>query len=208
MFADYHRIIVGYHGTSRKRADEIVRTQSFTPSRNDHDWLGHGVYFWEYAPRQAYWWAYRRHKGDAAVVASMLRLGQCLDLLDPENARDLQRFHDVLDSSYRAQGRELPRNHNTRKFRDCAVLETYYKSVQAKGASPVQTSRGVNVPTPGSAGMDGGGTRLWERSWLTLEAHIQICVREDAMKACIVGTWPVDVRTLMSKEAPPDDPSS
>jgi hypothetical protein len=195
-FLDYHRIIVGYHGTSSAVADRIVRTQLFTPSRNRHDWLGHGVYFWEHAPKQALWWARRRYKDDAAVVASMLRLGNCLDLLDPENARQLQKFHNQLQTAMESQGLALPNNANTKKYRDCAVLEAYYKTAHELNNEAIDSARGVYVPTPGSAGLTGGGVRLWDRSWLTLDAHVQVCVREHAMKSCIVGTWPVDLRTI------------
>lgn len=42
-FLDYNRTIIGYHGTSKAKAEQIIRTQRPTPSRNKHDWLGHGV---------------------------------------------------------------------------------------------------------------------------------------------------------------------
>ncbi len=178
---------MGYHGTSRAKAEAIVRTQAFSPSRNRFDWLGHGVYFWEYAPKQALWWAQQRYKDDAAVVASMIRLGNCLDLLDPDNAKSLLRFHDDLESTAANEGRALPRNSNVRKYRDCYVLEAFY----AEATPSLDCSRGVYVPTPGAAGESGGGYRLWERSWLTLDSHIQICVRPESVASCILGTWPV-----------------
>lgn len=189
MFLDYHRTIVGYHGTSATQAESIVRAQRFRASRNNHDWLGHGVYFWEYAPKQALWWAKRKHGTDAAVVGAMIRLGNCLDLLDPEVALQLKRFHDELETARQLAGSPLPSNHNTKKYRDCAVLESFYAAV-GDTEPEIQTSRGVYVPTPGSAGIDGGGGRLWERSWLTLDAHIQVCVRDTT---CIIGVWPVPV---------------
>jgi hypothetical protein len=53
-FDDYHRTIVGYHGTRLSVALEIVsRRRTFKYSRNRDDWLGHGIYFWEHAPQQA-----------------------------------------------------------------------------------------------------------------------------------------------------------
>jgi hypothetical protein len=183
-FLDYNRTIVGYHGTSRARAEQIVRNQSFNSSRNNHDWLGHGMYFWEHAPKQAKWWAERRFKGDAAVVASMIRLGNCLDMLDPDNCRLLSDFHDVLVRD----GVALPENHNTRKYRDCAVFESYYAAVQSRSEPSIDSARGVYVPTPGASGAEDSGYRLWKRSWLTFDAHIQICVRNPK---CILGTWPV-----------------
>ena len=42
---DYHRTIVGYHGTRRATAARLVDGEPFGPSENDDDWLGHGVYF-------------------------------------------------------------------------------------------------------------------------------------------------------------------
>lgn len=196
QFIDYNRTIVGYHGTSKDKAQRIVRTQAFAASRNDHDWLGHGIYFWEYAPKQALRWAQRKYKSDAAVVASMLRLGNCLDLLDPENASELKKFHDELERALREKTQTLRENANAKKYRDCAVLESYYQHALTNLSESLDSSRGVYVPTAGGSEVDGGGYRLWKRSWLTLDAHIQICVRPEAQKTCILGTWPVDPRTM------------
>lgn len=89
-YADYHRTVIGYHGTKHSTAPRIVQgLQGFDPSENDDDdWLGHGVYFREYAPQQAWLWAEQRKRSkgwdeEVAVVAPMLRLGYCFDLLDP-----------------------------------------------------------------------------------------------------------------------------
>ena len=123
----------------------------------------------------------------------MIRLGNCLDLLDPENARALQCFHDGLVTTLAGLGKELPRNHNTKKYRDCAVLESYYQHVAARGEPPIESARGVYVPTPGAAASAGSGYRLWERSWLTLDAHIQICIRPEAVGSVVLGTWPMVV---------------
>lgn len=81
---DYDRTVVAFHGTHRSTAEDLVAGVPFGPSENDDDWLGHGIYFWEYAPQQAWWWAERRYgKQDAAVVGALVRLGRCIDLLDP-----------------------------------------------------------------------------------------------------------------------------
>lgn len=189
-FLDYNRTIVGYHGTSAAKAELIVRTQTFRPSLNQADWLGHGVYFWEHAPKQALAWAERRYPGQGAVVASMIRLGNCLDLLDPDNAMLLRSFHDRLSQTLAERGESLPQNQNANKYRDAAVFQSYYAHVAEQG-TPLDSARAVYVPTPGTSGLDGGGTRLWTRSWLTLDAHIQIVIRPEATNRCILGTWPV-----------------
>ncbi|HWE36497.1 MAG TPA: hypothetical protein VG406_08025 [Isosphaeraceae bacterium] len=79
-FEDYHRTVIGYHGTRRSLALRIV--QGLEPldfSRNPGDWLGHGVYFREYAPQQTWPWAEairraRRWDDVTAVLGGLIRL--------------------------------------------------------------------------------------------------------------------------------------
>jgi hypothetical protein len=62
-FADYHRTVIGYHGTRRSIALRIIQgLEEYKRSENADDWLGHGIYFWEYAPKQAWAWADQRRK--------------------------------------------------------------------------------------------------------------------------------------------------
>ena len=198
QFDDYHRTVVGYHGTGLSTALRIVtRVEGFRWSRRDFDWLGHGVYFWEYAPQQAKDWAElrrrhfqkkksptaedaRRANEPVAVVASMIRLGCCFDLLDPENVRYLLNLFDEYRQSMDLAGESLPENNRKYRKLDCAVFEYAYKLIQAKYERPsIDTSRGVYVPA-------GGDRRVWDSSWISRNAHIQICVRNPS---CILGTW-------------------
>lgn len=64
--------ITGYHGTRLDAVDGILN-EGFRPSKNDWDWLGHGIYFWQDAPYRAESWArlwLRRqgYEGPVAVV--------------------------------------------------------------------------------------------------------------------------------------------
>ena len=62
-FDDYHRTVVGYHGTGLTAALRIVtRIEEFSRSERNYDWPGRGVYFWEYSPRQALTWAKIRQR--------------------------------------------------------------------------------------------------------------------------------------------------
>lgn len=83
-------------------------------SANDHDWLGHGIYFWEHGPKRALKWAEQQKKRGKlrkpAVIGAVLHLGTCFDLLDTA-------YTDVLTSSYpefcaslKAAGKSIPRN--------------------------------------------------------------------------------------------------
>jgi hypothetical protein len=185
-FDDYHRTIVGYHGTRLSTALDIVaRKRSFKRSENEDDWLGHGVYFWEYAPQQAFWWAERRKKRQdwkepIAILAAMIRLGFCFDLLDPYNVKYLRQIHDQYVELEELAGREVPQNANHYKYLDCAVFQYAYAAIESgEDVRRVDTARAVYVPK-------GKGTRVWKRSWISYDAHIQVCVRNEA---CILGTW-------------------
>ena len=128
-FSDYHRTVIGYHGTRRSVAERIVlRQETFTWQDNPGDWMGSGVYFWEYGPKQAWWWAelrrrHRKWEEPTAVVASMIRLGFCFDLLDPDNARDLKSFHDDFVQARASAGLEPLTNQRRHKYLDRAVFE-------------------------------------------------------------------------------------
>src|SRR6266516_1241891 len=79
------RTVVGYHGCSRETAERILAGERFIPSRRSYDWLGEGIYFWEYGPYRAYEWAEGKHRENAAVLGATIRLGRCVNLLDIEH---------------------------------------------------------------------------------------------------------------------------
>jgi hypothetical protein len=81
-FSDYHRTVIGYHGTAVAAADRLVSGEEFAESDEIDEWFGKRIYFWEHAFQQAWWWARRRNESDPAVVGAVIRLGNCFDLLD------------------------------------------------------------------------------------------------------------------------------
>ncbi|MDX2104063.1 MAG: hypothetical protein SF002_16175 [Alphaproteobacteria bacterium] len=90
--------VLGYHGCDRATADRIVNQQALmTMSKNDWDWLGSGIYFWEADPDRALEWAAeRQQKGkyqEAAVVGAIIDLGNCLDLMS-------RKSHEFLAKAY------------------------------------------------------------------------------------------------------------
>ena len=127
-FDDYHRTVVGYHGTGLTAALRIVnRLESFRHSEKDYDWLGGGVYFWEYGPKQALTFAKirqrqykrktkktqedkRRATEPLAVIACMVRLGFCLDLTEPEKVEYLVEIFKSYKESMELAGATLPTN--------------------------------------------------------------------------------------------------
>lgn len=155
--------------------------EGYKASENPDDWLGHGVYFWEYAPKQAWAWAEQRRRSqkwdeEVAVLASMIRLGNCFDLLDPDNLEVLSGFHREFRMSEKELGATPKENHNKAKHLDCAVFQFAYAAFEGE-EDPVDTCRAVFVPS---------NERLWLRSGVHRLAHIQLCVRNPD---CILGTW-------------------
>lgn len=186
-FADYHRTVVGYHGTLRETAIEIVKGErNFKFSTNDYDWLGSGIYFWEHAPKQALSWAqqrYRKRRRPVAVLGAMIRLGHCFDLMDPENAKLLKSFNSKMIKDFEETNTTVPKNCLSKKYLDCLTLNAFYKATDTSDELPgkIDTCRAAYVPTQSK-------DRLWPSSWLYHDTHVQICVRNTA---CILGVWMV-----------------
>ena len=179
---DYHRTVIAFHGTNRDTARQLVAGKAFDASTNDDDWLGHGIYFWEYAPQQAWWWAQRRYGEDAAVVGAIIRLGACIDLFDPANVDLLATAHDELIEAVQNQGAVLRQNANNHKYLDCAVFNYLYQRLAQVGFE-VDAARAVFVPMA-----DGKMPRLWTRSSIFYGGHIQLCVRQPRN---IMAVWSV-----------------
>lgn len=142
--------------------------------------MGHGIYFWEYAPQQAWWWAERRHGKEGAVVCALVRLGRCIDLLDPSNVALLEAAHRELALQLASA---LPKNANTHKFLDCMVFNYLFAKLGMQKFK-VESTRAVFVPLMPTGAMP----RLWTRSGVFRGAHIQLSVREPNN---ILAVWPV-----------------
>lgn len=71
--------VYGYHGTNTDIASMII-DRGFNISFNDYDWLGTGVYFFQDAPLGAFQWANFRYPENPAVIRSLIRLENCMDL--------------------------------------------------------------------------------------------------------------------------------
>ncbi len=182
----YDRSVLGYHGCDAKIARRLLGGERWQPSRNSWDWLGHGIYFWEYGHARALRWAEAeagRSGGRIrrpAVVGAMIQLGKCLDLLDVKHTTAVGELYAAFRSSASAQGNALPTNAGAtpdRKLRrlDCAVLNFFLDFAEQKGA-PFDSVRCAFSE----------GDPIFPGSCLTAEAHIQIAVRN---LDCILGVF-------------------
>lgn len=180
----YNRTVLACHGTTRAIAKNLVDGKPFRSSSNDYDWLGHGIYFWEYGWQRAWEWAEARHGREAAVVGAVVQLGTCLDLLDPRNMEYIRNGYEELLLSCNEQKLAVPLNHpGGRNNLDCAVCNIVYKNL-AHGGVIIDTARALFIePTA-----DGAIKRTLPSGSIFEGGHIQLCVLRREM---ILAVWSV-----------------
>jgi hypothetical protein len=170
----YARTVLGYHGCDPDFAEALIRGETsiaeWQPSTNDWDWLGHGIYFWEFAPYRARDWM---DKG--GVVGAVIQLGHCLDLTDIRATGTLAQQFEVVRKLYQDDGRSLPANRGLRSDLDCLVIN---ELVAASDES------GIAYDTVRSAFLE--GEPAFEGSRIFRESHIQVSV---LTTASIVGVF-------------------
>jgi hypothetical protein len=181
----YDRTVIAYHGCDARVADRLLAGEPFRKSRNDFDWLGEGVYFWEYGYDRALQFAEEQRKRGKverpAVVGALLQLGNCFDLIDTRCTNELRRFFPSFRAMYERKGWSLPDNGcATRDLllrrRDCAVINFYLESLPELGLTLYDSVRGCF--TEGDPAFDGSG--------IFIKSHVQISIRNEA---CILGTF-------------------
>lgn len=180
IYSRYSNLVLAFHGCDRSLADDVINgRQSLKMSRNDYDWLGHGVYFWENSPERALDWARelsRRPRSSVrtpAVIGAVIDLGYCFDLIEMGNLRRLRQAYDYLVMSSVADGFPLPANTNAgggndlllRKL-DCAVVEAAHRINLVAEDRDFDTVRAAFWE----------GRPLYENAGFAEKNHIQICV--------------------------------
>jgi hypothetical protein len=172
----YSRQVHGYHGCSQTVADRILRGETFVPSANLWDWLGAGIYFWEYGPDRALRWAeQQRYVRKPGVVGAVIQLGLCFDLLDTHFTRQLRQFFALYVQMLQARGDDIPVNRGKARFLDRAVLEAFMQE---------SLERGFRYDTVRAAFIE--GDPVYPGSALYMETHIQIAVRNSQ---AIIGAF-------------------
>jgi hypothetical protein len=171
----YSRIVFGFHGTDPDVAERLIRGElavaDWNPSTNVYDWLGHGIYFWEYGPDRAQTWA-----GKGGVVGAIIRLGECLDLTDFTYADALATSYEDLRARQRKWKKGLPVNRGRLHDLDCAVINYAIVRHQSLTGRAIQTVRGAFLE----------GDPIFPGSALLRETHIQVAVRDPS---CIIGVF-------------------
>ena len=128
--------LLGFHGTDQLTAEEVLAgTKHLSASQNEYDWLGHGIYFWEYSPLRAYQFAQEKFRWlgrneSVAVVGAVINPGLCLNLLDASGLKHLETGYQAMLTG-RGGPEFLPKNgvgkERWNRRLDCAVINTLHQ---------------------------------------------------------------------------------
>lgn len=185
MYSKRAGLILGFHGCDEKIRDRVVSEKGFllSESRNDYDWLGNGVYFWENNYQRALQYATdlmnNPIKGKskitkASVIGAVIDLGFCMDLLDTEYLKLLKTGYDFLTNTNKTYKLNIPENRPIEKQGDllirkldCSVIETVHQINRDLERQDFDTVRGVFFE----------GENLYPNAGFKEKNHIQIAVR-------------------------------
>lgn len=171
--------VIGYHACAADFARKIdageLSVAEWQPSRNDYDWLGHGIYFWEGNLQRARQWATEAVRGEAAVIEAEITLGMCLDPTI-EYQELFPVVHAVVAANYERRGLSLPKNRGPQwKLRelDCLILNEFLSLAElGAGFGPVRFQT-VRCPFE-------EGDPIFPGSMIRRRSHVQVSVRDNS----------------------------
>ena len=155
--------VIGYHGTSRDNAYQILSKGFEVPEEVMNGWLGDGIYFWTEA-EFARDWAEKKISKSAAIIAANIQLGFCIDF---DNS---SLFGELLKSTFRqlaieheAEGKDLPKDDGESRAMTCLLINRACRNTIPEA----QTVKGA---------LD-NDSRI-KGTCLSLDRRTQICVRD------------------------------
>lgn len=169
--------ILGFHSCDREVGLKVLNgNDHLKPSQNKWDWLGHGIYFWEYNPIRALQYANDVAEGKQKatakiktpfVIGCIIDLGRCLNLTEPSQYTLLNETYKNLKTTYEQTGEAMSENKGDARILDCAVFMHMHYLLERRDHPPYDTIRGA-FPE---------GKAIYEGCAIKDQTHIQICVR-------------------------------
>lgn len=63
LYSNRPNLVIGFHGCDKSVSDKVITgEENLLASKNDYDWLGNGIYFWENNEDRALEWAIQLSK--------------------------------------------------------------------------------------------------------------------------------------------------
>lgn len=176
--SQYPRIILGYHGCDQSVADRVLAEgEHLEMSKNSYDWLGEGIYFWEYGQQRAYEWAKKNPKiKNPAVVGAVINLGNCFDLLDRKATRVLKELYPVFKEDFSSHPQNTKAHEDDPDYLlrhlDCAVMNWIMTRFDKRGD--------WRLNYHSVRGLFQEAAPVYEGSGIRELSHVQIAVRDTA----------------------------
>ncbi|RAJ05054.1 hypothetical protein LX64_02208 [Chitinophaga skermanii] len=195
MYSKRSGLVLGFHGCDEQVAHAIILgKEKLLPSKNDDDWLGYGIYFWDNSPSRALEYATYLSKRPGlknsitkpTVLGAVIDLGNCLDLLDYENLSHVKNAYELIYGNYEDDNLSIPINSPLQngddlilRRLDCAVIEGVHRIRNDENSPSFDSVRGVCWE----------GDELYPNAGFREKDHIQICIRNhDCIKGYFLPT--------------------
>lgn len=196
-------IVFGFHGCDKIVADKVIKNSGkLSNSENSYDWLGSGIYFWEGDHDRALEWAKNNTKISApSVIGAVIKLGNCLDLLDSKDIRKVETTYKIYKEEREKLNEPLHQNRNVdasgisfNRRLDCAVIMRLHqlnnegivdelRLKNSQGQNKRQIQRHGNY-IDSVRGMFPEGVELYPGAGFRSKNHIQLCILNPN---CILG---------------------
>lgn len=116
--------LLGYHGTTREAAKEIIKLNRYKISCDDEDWLGKGVYFFQDDIKQAYYWCVKARKYKQwRILKSDIEAKKVINLDDTQTRERFEKIARKLQYRYMKRSDNKPR-----KLINSVVIEVMYRA--------------------------------------------------------------------------------
>lgn len=194
MYRRKQGLTLAFHGCDASVIAPVINGEvHLNPSRNSYDWLGHGIYFWEFDQERAFSYAadlsvsLRSNApkvSQPGVIGAVIDLGNCLDLMDYQTLQLVRLAYEHLLKGVLGDDQLLPKNKRDSRSGDllmrdldCAVIESLHEIwVHDLRQPPFDSVRGVFWE----------GNELYPNAGFREKDHIQICIRNPN---CIKGLF-------------------
>lgn len=214
------QIVLAYHGCDITTRDGLVRGEIKPQiSKNQYDWLGDGLYFFEGDSSRALKLAQasqakpghlltRKPIATAAVAGAILEIDRCLDLTTQVGIASFTNAAQAVVLAHEQSGTELPANkpafegdmdllHRAFDKAACDMVHTFRRLAHAQALTEADTVAIVaTAPYQAARGAFEQGGIIADGSSICADTHIQIAVQD---LSCIKGWFLVPGDRLLSE---------